>query len=121
MDPVEPKDMPQQYKKHQWLVYTADFDLATVGWPMAVAEAQASGVGVCMPRIRPDLAQYVGQGGYLYDSIEEIVDLVRGPVPNEMREAGFAQAWLSDVQQQKHLLTGLWDCVLDPAGRRVRG
>lgn len=115
MGPVEPADMPSEYKKHQWLVYTADFDLATVGWPMAVAEAQASGVGVCMPRIRPDLAQYVGQGGFLYDSIEEVESLVRGPVPQDVREAGFAQARLSDIRAQRHLLTGLWDRVCRPA------
>lgn len=115
MDPVQPEDMPAEYKRHQWLVYTADFDLATVGWPMAVAEAQASGVGVCMPGIRADLAQYVGQGGFLYDSVDEVEAIVRGPVPDHVREAGFAQARLSDIQQQRHLLTGLWDRVRQPA------
>lgn len=35
--PREPEDMPREYKKHRWLVYTADFGMAKVGWPMAVA------------------------------------------------------------------------------------
>ncbi|WP_228035638.1 glycosyltransferase [Oculatella sp. LEGE 06141] len=107
--PVEPNEMPPEYKKHQWLVYTAAFDLATVGWPMAIAEAQAAGVGVCMPNIRPDLQEYVGNGGFLYDSIEQVQAIVTQPVPTEIREAGFLQAKKSDIQDHKHLLTDLWD------------
>lgn len=107
--PVEPDDMPAEYKRHQWLVYTADFDLATVGWPMAVAEAQAAGVGVCMPRIRPDLEEYVGAGaGFLYDSLDEVASIIRSPVPDEVREAGFEQAKRSDIARHRHLLTDLW-------------
>ncbi len=82
----------------------------TVGWPMAIAEAQASGVGVCMPRIRPDLVEYVGPG-VIYDSIEELYPIVSGPVPDEMREAGFEHARRSDIAEHKHLLTDLWDDV----------
>lgn len=106
--PIQPDAMPAEYKRHQWLVYTADFDLATVGWPMAVAEAQASGVGVCMPRIRDDLALYLGDGGILYDAIEDVADIVRRPVPHELREAGFEQARRSDIADNIHLLTDLW-------------
>jgi len=46
---------------------------------MAVAEAQASGVGVLMQNVRPDLADYVGPG-FLFDDIEEAHRVVRGPV-----------------------------------------
>ncbi|MBW4647120.1 MAG: hypothetical protein KME06_00235 [Kastovskya adunca ATA6-11-RM4] len=114
--PVEPNQMRPEYKKHQWLVYTAAFDLATVGWPMAVAEAQAAGVGVCVPRIRPDLQEYVGEGGFLYDSIEEVREIIAKPVPEEIREAGFLQAKKSGIQEHKHLLTELWDKA---AGRQL--
>ncbi|MGB3655588.1 MAG: hypothetical protein WBA41_30870, partial [Rivularia sp. (in: cyanobacteria)] len=107
--PIEPNEMSPQYKKHQWLVYTADFTLATVGWPMAVAEAQAAGVGVCMPNIRPDIKEYVGEAGFIYNSIEEMVDIIKKPVPKDIREAGFLQAKKSDIQEHKHLLTNLWD------------
>jgi hypothetical protein len=106
--PVDPDQMLGEYKRHQWLVYTADAELGTVGWPMAVAEAQAAGVGVCFPNIRPDLADYVGPGGILYDSIDEVIDLIQRPVPNDLREAGFVQARESDIQAHKHLLTALW-------------
>ena len=41
-------DMSNEYKKHQWLIYTACPKLRTVGLPIMVAEAQASGVGVIM-------------------------------------------------------------------------
>lgn len=113
IDPVQPEDMPAEYKKHRWLVYTGDFDIPTVGWPMAIAEAQAAGVGVCMPNLRPDLAQYVGEGaGVLYDSIDELPAIVSGPVPEEMRERGFEQARKSDIDRHKHLLTDLWDSAL---------
>ena len=109
LTPVQPEQMPIEYKKHQWLVYTAAFELAIVGWPMAVAEAQAAGVGVCMPKIRQDLEEYVGEAGFLYDSIEDVKAIISQPVPKEIREAGFLQAKKSDIQQHKHLLTDLWD------------
>lgn len=110
IDPVQPEAMPAEYKKHRWLVYTGDFAIPTVCWPMAIAEAQAAGVGVCMPNLRPDLAQYVGEGaGVLYDSIDELPAIVSGPVPDEMRERGFEHAKKSDIARHKHLLTDLWD------------
>ena len=68
--PKELEDMPAEYKKHRWLVYTAAAS-GNVGWPLAIAEAQASGVGVCMANIRPDLPKYVGRAGFLYDSLDE--------------------------------------------------
>jgi glycosyltransferase involved in cell wall biosynthesis len=108
-DHVEPDDMPREYKRHAWLVYTGSFKLAAVGWPMAVAEAQAAGVGVCVPRLRPDLEEYVGGAGFLYDSIEKAAEIIRKPVPPEIREAGFEQAKKSDIARHKHLLTDLWD------------
>lgn len=111
VDPIRPEDMPREYKKNRWLVYTGDFD--RVGWPAAIAEAQASGVGVCMPSLRPDLAEYVGKGaGVIYDSIDELSEIVARPVPEEMREHGFAQARKSDIEGHKHLLTDLWDAAL---------
>jgi hypothetical protein len=103
--------MPAEYKKHQWLVYTASFEMKTVGWPMAIAEAQASGVGVCMANIRPDLKQYVGEAGILFDSIHDITGMIQKPVPEEMREAGFEQAKNSNINEHKRLLTDLWDQV----------
>lgn len=114
--PVEPEAMPSEYKKHRWLVYTGDMSAPAAGWPMVIAEAQAAGVGVCMPALRPDLVRYVGEGaGILYESIDELPAIVSGPVPDEMRERGFEQARKSDIESHKHLLTDLWDDAL--AGR----
>lgn len=117
MPPVEPDEMPREYKKHRWLVYTASREMATVGWPMAVAEAQASGVGVCMPNLRPDIRDYVGGAGYIYDSIAEVADIIKRPVPDAMRELGFEQAKKSDVFRHKRILTGVWSASM--RGRRV--
>ena len=106
--PVEPDNMPSEYKKHRWLVYTASRDHGTVGWPMAIAEAQASGVGVCMPNIRPDLRDYVGKAGFLYNSISEVADIISKPFPEEMQQIGFEHAKKSDIFKHKVILTDLW-------------
>ena len=109
---VQPKDMPAIYKRHRWLVYTASMISRNVGWPMAVAEAQAAGVGVCMANIRPDLQEYLGSGGgILFDDVAELKDIVREHVPEEMRERGFEQCWKSDIAKNISQLTDLWDSV----------
>lgn len=107
--PVEPEAMPAVYKRHRWLVYTASPQIGTVGWPMAIAEAQAAGVGVCMRAIRPDVREYLGDAGIVYDDVAELIEIVRKPVPEELREAGFEQSKRSDIARHKHLLTDLWD------------
>lgn len=109
IDTLEPEDMPAEYKKHQWLVYTASTIINTVGWPLAIAEAQASGVGVCIQNIRPDLKEYVGDAGYLFNTIEEVSTIIQQDVPNEMRERGFEQAKKSDINAHIHKLTDMWD------------
>jgi glycosyltransferase involved in cell wall biosynthesis len=111
MPPVSHDFMPAEYKKHEWLVYTAHPSLKSVGWPMAVAEAQAAGVGVCLANIRPDLKDYVGDAGYLYTDINKVKELISGPVPKEMRETGFEQAKKSDIATHIHKLTDLWDSI----------
>jgi hypothetical protein len=98
--------MPAHYKQHEWLVYTAAAQ--TVGWPVAVAEAQASGVGVCMQRIRPDLGEYVGDAGYLFDRIEEVAEIISQPFPLDMRRRGFEQAAKSDARSHISILERLW-------------
>jgi glycosyltransferase involved in cell wall biosynthesis len=105
--PVELEDMPAEYKKHRWLVYTAAPG-GNVGWPMAIAEAQASGVGVCVANIRADLREYAGPAAFLYDSLDEVVKLIRQPVPEQSRQSGFEQAKKSDVFQHRSLLFHLW-------------
>jgi len=69
-------DMPNEYKKHEWLIYTACPKLRTVGLPMMVAEAQASGVGVIMYKLRDTLLDYVTENGYLYETDDEILEII---------------------------------------------
>ena len=109
MDPVQPYDMPREYKKAQWMVYTADPALANVGWPVSIAEAQAAGVGVCMANIRPDLRDYVGEAGYLYDSLADVEQIISKPFPDERRELGVIHARKSDVFSHRDILLDLWD------------
>jgi len=97
VDPVEPDAMPDEYKQHRWLVYTASPRHKSVGWPVAIAEAQAAGVGVLMQKRAARSREYIGPG-FLFDRIEEVERLIRGPVPEDRREAGFvtpnARTWM---------------------------
>lgn len=106
--PIQQHEVAKKLKEHRWIVYTADPLLANVGWPLVLAEAQAAGVGVCMRRLRPDLEDYLGGAAILYDSIEELVDILKKPVPEAMRRQGFENAKRFDIKEQIHLLTDLW-------------
>jgi len=107
-EPLPHDDMPVVYKQHEWLVYTASPEIGTVGWPICVAEAQAAGVGVCFPNLRPDCREMLGPAGFLYDSLDEVEEILRAPYPEDMRRAGFEHARLSDIHAHLHLLTDLW-------------
>ena len=91
---------PREGLKYPWI--------NTVGWPLSVPEAQASGVGVCIQNIRPDLAEFVGEAGYLVDSMEDAAKIISQPFSNELREMGFAQAKKSDVNGHIGKLEALW-------------
>ncbi len=106
--PVDPEDMPAEYKKHAWLVYTASKAQGTVGWPMALIEAMASGVGVCMQNIRADLRDFVGDAGNLFDTPADIVDRLRSDPSPQERSRGFAWAEQFDFRRELPLLTNLW-------------
>ena len=106
---IDPDDMKAVYKAHDWLVYTADRQINSVGWPVSVSEAQAAGLGVCVPGIRPDMREYVGPAGFVYDSIEQVAQIISRPYPAQMRQAGFEHAKRSDIQRHKHLLTDIWN------------
>ena len=110
--PVPHARMPAEYKRHEWLVYTAHSDIRSVGWPMAVAEAQAAGVGVCLAGIRPDMREYVGEPGHLFTDLESVRELISAPPSAAAREAGFEQARKSDIRTNLHKLTDRWLPVL---------
>jgi len=106
--PVDPEDMPAEYKKHCWLVYTASRTVNTVGWPMALVEAQASGVGVYVQKIREDLREYVGDAGSFFDSPGDLLQAIREPPSAALRNRGFEWAEQFDYRRQLHVLTDLW-------------
>lgn len=107
--PIEHHEFAKILKNHRWIVYTADPKLTTVGWPIALVEAQAAGVGVCMRRLRPDLDDYLGGAAILYDSVEELTDIISKPVPHSMREKGFLNAQRFDIKDSIQVLTELWE------------
>jgi glycosyltransferase involved in cell wall biosynthesis len=111
-DPIQYPEMPAVYKQHTWLVYLGDRGLRSVGWPLSIAEAQASGVGVIMQDLRPDLKEYVGPAGFICDSIDDAAKILTQPYPEEMREAGFEHAKKSDIAVHKTILTDLWAPVI---------
>jgi glycosyltransferase involved in cell wall biosynthesis len=106
--PIDHDDMPAEYKKHNWIVKTGDTRRRTMGWPVSIAEAQASGVGVCMANLGRDLEEYVGPAGFLFDSLAEAKSIISKPFPDELREAGFQQAQKSDIAQHRSVLIDLW-------------
>ena len=83
---TQPENMPLEYKKHQWLIYTACPELKTVGNPLMVAEAQASGVGVIMYALRETLKDYVTDNGYLYQKDDEVLDIISRNFSDEKRK-----------------------------------
>lgn len=109
---VEPQEMPLVYKAHNWLVYAACPTRNTVGWSMAVPEAQAAGLGICFPNIRPDIQEFLGGAGFTYNSIHEVPDIIKEPYPQEMREIGFEHAKKSDIDRHIHILTDLWESAI---------
>ncbi len=62
-----------------------------------------------MQDIRPDLREYVGDAGYLFDSIDDVAGIISQPFDEERRQLGFDQAKKSDVRSHISLLTDLWD------------
>ncbi len=108
---VEPEQMPAVYKKHRWLVYTACPKINQVGWPLSIAEAQASGVGVCIPEIRPDIREYIGDAGVVYRDVREVASIICEPVPESLRERGFAHAERCDVKHAVAALKQAWGRV----------
>jgi hypothetical protein len=82
---VQPEQMPLEYKKHQWLVYTACPVKKTVGNPLMIAEAQASGVGVIMFNLRSTLKDYVTDDGYLYNTDDEVLEIISRDFDSEKK------------------------------------
>jgi hypothetical protein len=75
---------------------------------MAIAEAQASGLGVAMQNIRPDLRDYCGPSAIMFDHVSELVGVVDKPPTDEHLEQGFQNSRRFDFKNQMPMLTALW-------------
>ena len=89
---IDPEDMLPHYKWARWLVGGYQKLQDTVGWKVSAGEAWAAGTGVCLPAIRPDLVDYVGDAGLTYVDPAELPEIVSEPVATAHREAGFEKA-----------------------------
>ncbi len=107
-DPVPHSDMLAVWKRQSWLVYTGSKELASIGWPIAVVEAWAAGVGVCMQRIRADLEVYLDGCGFLFNEIEELATLIAKDPPEELRQRAHARAKTLDIRRHMYLLYDAW-------------
>lgn len=108
MRPIRHAEMPDLWHQQKWLVYAGDRDHPSTGWPIAVCEAWAAGVGVCLQRVRPDMADYIGDCGHLFDEVNEIVDLIKGEPDPAMLERGRAKALGYDAPNYIDTLFDLW-------------
>ncbi|MGI9602330.1 MAG: glycosyltransferase [Acidimicrobiales bacterium] len=108
---VDPSRMHRVYPHYEWLVYPSDPVRNKVGLPVSIAEAQAAGVGVVwreLPGRRDEQLEFLGDGGFLYNTLDELHRIIADPYPETMRRAGYAAAERCDVQQHKHLLSDVW-------------
>jgi hypothetical protein len=61
-----------------------------------------------MANLGSDLKEYVGPGGFLFDSIAQARDIVSKPFPDDLRQASFEHARKSDIEVHRSVLTDLW-------------
>ena len=114
----DPDEMPAVYPEHDWLVYPSCTKINKVGLPCAIAEAQAAGLGVCwqeLPGRRQEQLDFLGGGGFLFHSIDEVPSIIARPYPEVMRQAGFEAARRCDIEQHKGLLTSAWSAQVTEA------
>ncbi len=112
---VEPEEMPAVYRCHDWLIYPTDVDVNEVGLPCSIVEAQASGIGICwqeVPHRRVAQREFLGGGGYLFRSYDELPAIIAKGYPEDMRRRGLENAWKCDVGRHADQLTSVWQRVL---------
>ena len=106
---VDPENMALEYKKHQWLIYTACPYIKTVGNPLMVAEAQASGVGVIVYNLRETLCDYVTDYGYLYKNDDEVIEIISNNFDDKKRKNAIEIAKERyDVKEKIKYLENIW-------------
>jgi glycosyltransferase involved in cell wall biosynthesis len=111
---ADPEEMPDVYPNYDWMVYPSDPAINKVGLPVGLAEAMASGIGVCwqeLPGRRQEQLDFLNGAGYLFKSIEELPELLSQPYAEEKRQLGFEAARRCDVETQKHLVSDVWNDI----------
>ena len=108
-------EMPEIYRNYDWLLYTGmityDEKVKNIGFPLSIAEAQASGIGVILPDIRPEMKDYLGNDN-VYNNIEDIKKILEKENYLEMINQGYLQAKKSDIKTHFHLLENLWKKII---------
>lgn len=108
---ADPDEMADVYPRFDWLVYPGNTRINKIGFPVGIAEAQASGLGVCwqeLPGRREQQLEFLAGGGFVFQSIEELPAILGAPYPEAMRQRGFENARRCDIQGHKGLLTDVW-------------
>lgn len=106
---VPPADMPALYKRYKAMIVIGHGTFGR-GLPMSVLEAQAAGVAVIAPSLRPDFDRFVTDGGgYLFEREAEIPALLAQIPDPTRREMGFRHAAQYGLQRigQELALAGL--------------
>ena len=113
---AEPETMSRVYRNYDWIVYTSDTRMNRVGLPASVVEAQASGIGVCLqelPGRRQAQLDFLGGGGFVFESIDDVPGIITQPYPEEMRRAGLEASKRCDVRRHKQTLDRIWAPLLE--------
>ena len=93
-----PSEMPALYKGYRAIVMVGEGRFSR-GLSLYVLEAQAAGVAVVAPSLRPDFDDFVqAGGGYLFEDPSEIPGILRGIPDSGRRERGFRNVAAFDIQ-----------------------
>ena len=94
---VPPAEMPAIYKKYKAMIMIGSGRFSR-GLSLSVLEAQASGVTVVAPSLRPDFDEYVKNGGgFIFSDESEIPDILKKIPDASRRESGFKYASHYDI------------------------
>ena len=90
-------EMAKVYKNYKALIVIGDSKYSR-GLPLSILEAQAAGVCVIVPSLRPDFDKFVTDGGgYIFNDESEIQGLLDQIPDQSIREKGFQHAKLFDI------------------------
>lgn len=100
---VPPSEMPGIYKNYKAMIMIGSGRLSR-GLSLSVLEAQASGVAVIAPSLRPDFDEFITNGGgFIFHNEAEIPGILKQIPSQSRREMGFkyaAEFDISGVEQE---------------------